>query len=63
MTAEERAALKAELQREIAAIEREEKIVSELEQPQSLAEIEELQTKLKEALGALERRKAELEKH
>lgn len=59
---EQLAAMKAQLREAIAQIENQEKVVSELAQPQSIAEIEELQSKLKEALDELEHRKSELKK-
>lgn len=59
---EQLAAMKAQLREAIAQIEAQEKIVSDLAQPQSEAEINELQDKLKDALNELERRKSELKK-
>jgi hypothetical protein len=56
------AAMKAQLREAIAQIENHEKVVSELAQPQSVSEIEELQAKLKEAHDELEHRKSELKK-
>jgi len=60
--AQQLAALKSQLREAIAQIEKQEKLVSESAQPQSVAEIEQLQGKLKEALDELERRKSELKK-
>lgn len=59
---EQLAAMKAQLREAIAQIENQEKVVDELAQPQSIAEIEELQAKLKDALNELEHRKSELKK-
>lgn len=59
---EQLAAMKAQLREAIAQIENQEKVVGELAQPQSIAEIEELEAKLKGALNELEHRKSELKK-
>lgn len=56
------AAVKAQLQQELAAIEQQEKSVSEALRPQSVADVEELQGKLRDAIADLDKRKQELQK-
>lgn len=56
------AAIKAQLQQELAVVEQSEKAVAEALQPQTVAEVEELQGKLREALAELDKRKQELQK-
>lgn len=62
VTAEQLAILKAELQKELALVEQQEKLVEESLRPKDLAEIEVLEAKLHEALKELERLKSELKK-
>jgi hypothetical protein len=50
------------LQQELAAIEQQEKSVSEALRPQSVADVEELQGKLRDAIADLDKRKQELQK-
>ncbi|MBV9264099.1 MAG: efflux RND transporter periplasmic adaptor subunit [Candidatus Eremiobacteraeota bacterium] len=61
--AEQLAALRAQLEKAIAEIEAQEKLLAEQSQPQTVEEIEQLQAKLKEADAELEKRKAQLKKH
>jgi hypothetical protein len=56
------AALKAQLQQALTEIENHEKAVNESLKPQTVAEVEELQGKLRDALVELDQRKSELEK-
>lgn len=56
------AAVKAQLQQELAAIERQQQVVSESLRPQTVADVEELQSKLRNALVELDQRKQELQK-
>jgi hypothetical protein len=62
LAAEQLAALKSQLQQALTDIENQEKIVNDSLQPQTVAQVEELQTKLRSALADLDRRKSELEK-
>lgn len=59
-TAEQLAMLKAELQKELALVEQQEKLIELSLRPKDLAEIEALEAKLHEALKELERLKSEL---
>ena len=61
-SAQQLAELKSQLRDAIAQIEKHEKLVNKLAEPQSASEIEQLQAKLKEAHNELERRKSELKK-
>jgi len=54
------ATLKAQLRQALDNIERQEAAGAESMQPQTEAEVDELQTKLREAMTELERRKEEL---
>lgn len=56
------AAVKTQLQQELAAIEKQEKAVAEALRPQTVADVEELQGKLREAIAELDERKHELHK-
>lgn len=56
------AAVKVQLQKALAEIETEQAAVDASLQPQTVAQVEELQGKMREALAELERRKAELER-
>jgi hypothetical protein len=56
------AAIKAQLQQELAAVELSEKAVAEVLRPHTLAEVEQLRGKLREALAELDKRKQELQK-
>lgn len=60
--AEQLAALKSQLKAAIEEIEAQEKLVGERLQPQTVAEIEALQAKLKEAHAELDKKKADLRK-
>ena len=60
--AEQLAMLKAHLKEALEEIERQEEIANEQAQPQTRAEIEELEAKMKEALAELSKRKSELKK-
>jgi hypothetical protein len=55
------AAVKAQLQQELAAIEQQEKTLSEALRPQTVADVEELQGKLRDAIADLDKRKQELQ--
>lgn len=55
------AAVKAHLQQELAAVEKQEQTVSEALRPQTVADVEELQGKLREAIADLDKRKQELQ--
>lgn len=55
------AAVKAQLQQELAAIEKHEKAAAEALRPQTAADIEELQGKLRDAITELDQRKQELQ--
>jgi hypothetical protein len=57
---EQLAMLKAHLKEALEEIERQEEVVNEQAQPQTHAEIEELEAKMKEALAELSKRKSEL---
>jgi hypothetical protein len=59
-SAEQLAMLKAHLKEALEEIERQEEAANEQAQPQTLAEIEELEDKMKEALAELSKRKSEL---
>jgi hypothetical protein len=54
--------LKAQLQQALLQIEQQEKALAEISQPQTLAQVEERESKLQEELAKLEKRKKELEK-
>jgi hypothetical protein len=54
--------LKAHLKEALEEIERQEEVANEQAQPQTRAEIEELEAKMKEALAELSKRKSELKK-
>lgn len=54
------AAVKAHLQQEMAAVEKQEQTVSEALRPQTVTDVEELQGKLREAIAELDKRKQEL---
>ena len=54
--------MKAQLKQSLAEIEEHEKRIGERSQPQTVEEIEALQSKLREALDELERRKSDLKK-
>ncbi len=54
--------LKAHLKEALEEIERQEEIANEQAQPQTVPEVEELETKMKEALAELSKRKSELKK-
>ena len=56
------AAVKAQLQQELAAVETQQKAVAEVLKPQSAAEVEELQGKLRDAIAELDKQKQELQK-
>ena len=56
------AALKAHLKQAIGEVERQEAIANEQARPQTVPEIEELETKMREALDELGKRKNELQK-
>jgi hypothetical protein len=60
--AEQLAMLKAHLKEALEEIERQEEMANEQAQPQTRAEIEELEAKMKEALAELSKRKSELKK-
>lgn len=55
-------ALKAQLQEALADIEKQQKALEESLRPQTLADVEQLQEKMKEAMSELDKRKAELQK-
>jgi hypothetical protein len=57
---EELAALKAQLRQALLQVESQEKSLEEKSRPQTVAQIEELEEKIREALGELERRKSDL---
>jgi hypothetical protein len=56
------AALKAQLQEALADIEKQQKALEESLRPQTVADVEQLQEKMKEAMSELDKRKAELQK-
>ena len=56
------AAVKAQLQHELAAVEQGEKTVAEALRPQTAADVEELQGKLRDAIAELDKQKQELQK-
>ncbi len=60
--AEQLAMLKAQLKEALEEVERQEKIANEQAQPQTVAEVDELEAKLTEALAELRKRKSELKK-
>jgi hypothetical protein len=60
-TSEQLATLKAQLRQALVEIENHEKLIEERSAPQDVAEIEELQSKIREALAELDRRKSELQ--
>jgi hypothetical protein len=60
--AEQLAILKAHLKEALEEIERQEEVANEQAQPQTRAEIEELEAKMKEALAELSKRKSELKR-
>jgi hypothetical protein len=62
VAAEQLAMLKAHLKEALEEIERQEEVANEQAQPQTRAEIEELEAKMKEALAELSKRKSELKK-
>ncbi len=62
VAAEQLATLKAHLKEALEEIERQEEVANEQAQPQTRAEIEELEAKMKEALAELSKRKSELKK-
>lgn len=61
LTAEHLGALKAQLRSALARVEAAEQRVGETLKPQTLDEVSQLETKLKEALEELQKRRAELE--
>ncbi len=56
------AELKAQLKQQLAAVEEQEKATAESLKPQTVAEVDDLQAKLQEAMEELKARRAELEK-
>jgi len=56
------AILKAQLKQALAEVENEERIVNEVLEPKTVAQVEELQNELRKALKDLDSRKAKLEK-
>lgn len=56
------ALVKAQLQQELAAVETQEKAVAEVLKPQTAADVEELQGKLRDAITELDKQKQELQK-
>jgi signal transduction histidine kinase len=56
------AALKVQLQQELAEIEKQQEAVNASLKPQTIAQVDELLGKMREAIDELEKRKAELAK-